>query len=207
MSPRSRTALARTKPFDVRRLELLEAGERIFLAKGITRASIDDIAAAAGVAKGTFYLYFASKEALVRALRERWVEFIQTRIAAGEGRVPRHDWPARLSAFIESGVRAYFEQVALHDVLFHDHDFHPTDEEGDTLSDNKVVRDLAEFLRAGTAARAWRLRDPKMTAVMLFHALHGGTDYVIAHKKRVDDKQALLIAQLDEFFKRALAIG
>src|SRR5688572_5514304 len=91
---------SRTKPADVRRLEILDAGERVFLAKGVARASVDDIVAAAGVAKGTFYLYFASKEALVHALRERWVESIQERVAEAEARVPRDDWARRLSTWI-----------------------------------------------------------------------------------------------------------
>jgi AcrR family transcriptional regulator len=47
---------------------LLEAAERLFLERGIGDVSIDDITHGAGVAKGSFYRYFPSKEALVRAL-------------------------------------------------------------------------------------------------------------------------------------------
>ena len=195
---------SRTKPADVRRLEILDAGERVFLAKGVARASVDDIVAAAGVAKGTFYLYFASKEALVHALRERWVESIQARIAAAEARVPRDDWAARLSSRMEAGTLAYFAQLDLHQVLFHGDDFHPCDDDSMSLSNNLVVADLTEFLRAGAAAAAWRVRDPELLAVMLFHAIHGGTDFVVAQKKRVDKKQ--LVADLREFCRRALEL-
>jgi AcrR family transcriptional regulator len=56
---------------------LLAAAEQLFLARGIEDVSIDDITRQTGVAKGSFYRYFASKEALVRALlapaRERVV--------------------------------------------------------------------------------------------------------------------------------------
>ena len=44
----------------------------------------------------------------------------------------------------------------------------------------------------------------RLLAVMLFHSLHGGTDFVVAQKKRVDKKR--LIADLDEFCRRALEI-
>jgi AcrR family transcriptional regulator len=196
---------SRTKPADVRRLEILDAGERVFLAKGVAKASVDDIVAAAGVAKGTFYLYFASKEALVHALRERWVESIQARVAEAEARVPRDDWAKRLSTWIEAGTLAYFARIDVHDVLFHGDDFHPCADGPMSLSNNKVVVDLTEFLRSGAAAGAWRVRDPKLLAVMLFHALHGGIDFVVAQKKRVDKKQ--LIADLDEFFRRALELA
>jgi AcrR family transcriptional regulator len=47
---------------------LLVAAEQLFLARGIEDVSIDDITRAAGVAKGSFYRYFPSKEALVRSL-------------------------------------------------------------------------------------------------------------------------------------------
>jgi AcrR family transcriptional regulator len=47
---------------------LLEAGERIFAERGYHAARVDDIVKAARTSHGTFYLYFASKEDLFRAL-------------------------------------------------------------------------------------------------------------------------------------------
>lgn len=46
------------------RRRLLEAGAEHFARDGLERASVDAIAIAAGYAKGTFYNYFDSKEAL-----------------------------------------------------------------------------------------------------------------------------------------------
>src|SRR5262245_22077947 len=40
---------------------ILEAARKIFAKKGFNTATVDDIAAAAGVAKGTIYLYYESK--------------------------------------------------------------------------------------------------------------------------------------------------
>ena len=47
---------------------LLKAGVALFLDSGIEQASIDDIARAAGMAKGNFYRYFDDKGALVAAI-------------------------------------------------------------------------------------------------------------------------------------------
>jgi AcrR family transcriptional regulator len=47
--------------------EILEAGFREFAEKGFDAARLDNVAARAGVAKGTLYLYYGSKEALFEA--------------------------------------------------------------------------------------------------------------------------------------------
>lgn len=50
----------------VRRGELLDAALRVFCTSGIAGASVEEITAAAGVAKGTFYLYFGQDRAYQR---------------------------------------------------------------------------------------------------------------------------------------------
>jgi AcrR family transcriptional regulator len=47
---------------------LLDAGMRVFAEKGFHAARVDDIVRAARTSHGTFYLYFANKEDLLRAL-------------------------------------------------------------------------------------------------------------------------------------------
>ncbi len=51
-----------------RRGELLDAARDVFVEKGFAAASVDDIVARAGVARGTFYLYFQDKRAVFEAL-------------------------------------------------------------------------------------------------------------------------------------------
>ncbi len=50
------------------RAALLQAGESLFAAQSVEAVSIDDIVAAADVAKGSFYNHFADREALARAI-------------------------------------------------------------------------------------------------------------------------------------------
>ena len=57
---------------EVRRQALVDAAVAVFSAKGVSAASVDDIVRAAGVAKGTFYLYFATKDDASTRLRRRW---------------------------------------------------------------------------------------------------------------------------------------
>jgi AcrR family transcriptional regulator len=67
---------------------ILDAGRHVFAEKGFARASVDSIAEAAGVAKGTVYLYHPSKEALyfatLRAGLEELSREIRARVEAEE---------------------------------------------------------------------------------------------------------------------------
>lgn len=53
---------------DERAPEILEAALACFAQKGFAATRMDDIAARAGITKGTIYLYFDSKEAVFKAL-------------------------------------------------------------------------------------------------------------------------------------------
>ncbi|WP_267379215.1 TetR/AcrR family transcriptional regulator [Bacillus sp. GM_Baccil_2] len=50
------------KEYEERRKEILETAERLFLTKGFTKTTVNDILKEIGIAKGTFYHYFKSKE-------------------------------------------------------------------------------------------------------------------------------------------------
>jgi TetR/AcrR family transcriptional regulator, fatty acid metabolism regulator protein len=56
---------------------ILDEAEKLLAEKGYHDTSIDEIAAHAGVAKGTLYQHFSSKEALIMALLERNVELLE----------------------------------------------------------------------------------------------------------------------------------
>jgi AcrR family transcriptional regulator len=53
---------------DARPSEILEAALSVFAERGYAATRMDDIAARAGVTKGTIYLYFESKDAVFRSL-------------------------------------------------------------------------------------------------------------------------------------------
>lgn len=53
---------------DARIPEILDAALACFAEKGFAGTRMDDVAARAGITKGTIYLYFESKEALFKAL-------------------------------------------------------------------------------------------------------------------------------------------
>lgn len=64
----SRRAKAAPAAAPERRAAILAAAQTCFWRSGIRRTAIEDVALEAGLAKGTIYLYFASKEELFAAL-------------------------------------------------------------------------------------------------------------------------------------------
>lgn len=52
--------------------ELLQKATELFRTQGFHATSVDDVCAAAGVTKGTFFHYFKSKEALAQVCLEEW---------------------------------------------------------------------------------------------------------------------------------------
>jgi len=56
------------------KIRLLNAALARFRERGYTDTTVEDLCRAAGVTKGTFFHYFASKEALARAAIQHWNE-------------------------------------------------------------------------------------------------------------------------------------
>lgn len=63
-----------TKKGKETRNQIIEASEQLFMEKSVNKVTINEIVKRAGIAKGTFYLYFDSKETLV------W-HFIDTKLS------------------------------------------------------------------------------------------------------------------------------
>jgi AcrR family transcriptional regulator len=59
---------------EVRRAEILEVAQRLFYQKGYGQTSIQDIITEIGIAKGTFYHYFNSKQDLLDGMIERMID-------------------------------------------------------------------------------------------------------------------------------------
>src|SRR3712207_4184359 len=65
------------------RLRILAAAERLFAARGVAGVTMDDVAAAAGVGKGTLYRRFVDKGGLAVALLDQRERELQQAILTG----------------------------------------------------------------------------------------------------------------------------
>ena len=172
----------RTKPPEERRVELMNAAQRLFLEQGVGPATIEQITSRADVAKGTFYLYFSSKDDILAALRERFAQELLASIEAAIEARPKEDWKGKLATWARSGVAGYLDSMRLHDIVFYES--RPPTREG--LVNNAIIDHLYELLRDGSEAGVWEIDDPRFTAVFLFSGLHGVVDHASANEKRLN---------------------
>jgi AcrR family transcriptional regulator len=192
--------MTRTKPAEQRRADLLAAGQALFLTKGITATSLEDITSSAGVSKGLFYLYFRTKEDLVLALQNQFALEFAEQIRATADAEP--DWTAKLDACVQTSFQYHRDLHDLHEVLFH-HAAHagvPHDHETKPNPITVVIRDI---LAGGVAAGAFDVEDPETTAVLCYASMHA-FDPDFHGGPQPPDAQLVLAAK--QLFRRAAGV-
>lgn len=97
-----------------RRQQILDAAQQLFLTKGYETATVEDVLAAVGIAKGTLYHHFRSKEAILEAIVARTCEQVAQRaLQAAQATKDAHlPAPQRLMAVL-AAARADQEDIDL----------------------------------------------------------------------------------------------
>ena len=107
------TTIKDTRARNERYTELLAIARAILAEKGFEATTVSEIVTRAGVAQGTFYLYFPSKIALIAALNQEMNEHI---VAAVRKATSQAQTAAEVVA---KGVTAAFEQLEHYRDILH----------------------------------------------------------------------------------------
>lgn len=178
---------------EARKREIVEAAERLLQAHG-ARVRVEDVVREAGVAKGTFFLYFPTWDDLLETVRQRLVaEFDAAYPLPTEVDGPV-DWPAVVAAHAEGFIDFAAARQGIGQALFHS-DF----AERRTMADNAIVR-LSAVIRAGQEAEAFGPVDPEPTARLMFAAIDEAGRAVAGGADR-----AAIVAALQTLLRRTLA--
>ncbi|MCU0476144.1 MAG: TetR/AcrR family transcriptional regulator [Anaerolineae bacterium] len=98
-----------------RKQDILQAAAMVFTRDGLATARMDDVAQAAGISKGTVYLYYPSKEVLIEALVARLfmpLDVALEALLAGEGGAL-----VRLRGYGEAVIGAFADAAPLHPLI------------------------------------------------------------------------------------------
>ena len=156
------------KPQEERRADLLDAAAAIFSRDGVADAKVEDITEYANVSKGTFYLYFESKDVAAAAV---WRRHIDEFIRLGEVILADESMAigARLVKVFESLMQFTLEHAALHRNLY-------GTAGADTVkssANQRLIALIGQAAQHGVELGELRCDQPELLASTLFHGLCG----------------------------------
>jgi AcrR family transcriptional regulator len=171
---------------DAFRNSLREAAERVFVRSGFVTAKMTDIAAVAGVAVGTLYNYFDSKEEIFAEIFLVRSRELHDRLQPG---LATPDPLARL----ESTVRTCFEYMDRHGALFAlfverggtaEYDVQRLGGDVCEAEYTRFLRLLTDVVEAAVAAGELRRDVPVATIVALLSGAMNGAVYAWLKRRR-----------------------
>lgn len=164
-TPAPLTRLLPTEPEDAGREAFLAAAVQLMNSRGYRGASVDDIAAALKVTKGSFYHHNTAKEELVAAAFERSYEVAQ-RALAWSASLPGDEW-RRIASFAALLTR---HQVSENGPFLRAHlvGALPQPARGEVVARFDVLIDeVAGRIQLGIAEGALRPVEPRVAAYMI----------------------------------------
>jgi TetR/AcrR family transcriptional regulator, transcriptional repressor for nem operon len=150
----------------VRRDQILDAAEQVLLTRGLGAATMADVADAAGIAKGTVYLYFGSKADLLAGMRARHVERFIDALAGALTGSARAKPVTSLNRFIEQFFDYGMAHRRMHHLLFHEAGF----SEDDAFAGVRHL--LSDFIAKGMADGYFARADVGMLSGFVLSGLH-----------------------------------
>lgn len=155
-----------------RRLQILAAAREVFAKRGYARATVDDIALEAGVARGTFYLYFEDKRAVFSALIDGFAEQITEAIVRIVTDDPERPVAEQVLENIVAILRVCLAERSLTKILFTDAvGVDPEFERKLGAFYDVVVQLLTESLKEGQSLGIVADGEPRVLAYLSIGAL------------------------------------
>ena len=151
---------------------------------GSDAGSIADITGRAGLAKGTFYLYFESRNGLLEALR---ADVAAAAVEAFEHIQPpdsAEDWPACLDRLVDGALDFFFENWELHDLLSREPHEHSA-EKGEWPLIGTLHGRLEQLVSAGVEAGAL-VADIEVAPALVFELLLHAAGHLLSDGADVD---------------------
>jgi AcrR family transcriptional regulator len=184
----------RRQPPEVRREQLLDAAEEVLLDRGLRATTVADVAEAAGVAKGTMYLYYGSKDDLLVALRSRYLDQVTAALTQPPGKPVLERIRRMIFGMFDFGTTHH----ELHHLLFHEAGF----SEDDVFVN--IREQFKELIEEGVETGELREQDVQMASVFVVNGVHGALVYG-THSPRLSRRRAA--TEVADLVAHALASG
>ena len=197
-----------------RRQQIIAASKRVFVSKGVSKATIKDIAEEAELSPGTLYIYFKNKDELYSALSIRMLKHLNVRLQRVKER-KQMSHAQRITAVKEALCEAYKIDPPVFVTLSHLQASETLDNISPELLDQimglsrQSLDTLAGIFEEGVEAGSLLDRDPQKVALILW-SLFSGLVLWEESKRALDPRKDFLMPTLDmafEIFGRGIAKG
>jgi AcrR family transcriptional regulator len=155
---------------ETRRDELLDAATELLQRRPLAEVKVSDITEAAGTSKGTFYTYFATKEALYTALKERYLDGLVAVMDDARRTAGSPDWRAQMDAAIPAIVAYMYDTDELIEVWEREGS-QPDQPDVFLMGTSRIASQLAAEIGEEAAAGRLRCDDPLAAAMLIVHAI------------------------------------
>jgi AcrR family transcriptional regulator len=197
---------ARQLRADDTRARLFAAASELFATRGYHATTVDAIAKRAGVAKGTFFVHYATKDAVITDLVR-----IQTRMAkkARAAALPEGPLAALRAAVMMLGEQAGFSREVSRAVLSATLENAHVSGDADALFDEvfvDMITDARAAIAAGELGRSSRPRDGELLARALMASYLGAALHFTSSRKSgplLETLAPLVDANIEGFMEAA----
>jgi len=155
---------------------ILNATRELLFEKGLTAASINQIAKRAEIGVGTIYFYYRNKEELFATLQEEGLQLLHQKIMEAGSRTDGA--PQRLTGMAQAYLdfsehhKRYFDIISYFlsqpEVMFSVEVKRKVDRQGD-----RIIADVEAVIRTGLEDGSFRNVEPRKSAIMFWATLHG----------------------------------
>ena len=191
-----------------RRAAILDAARSVLFSQGIAQTTMDDVAAAAELSKGTIYLYFQSKETLLAALLQEGLTLLVKQLEAAYGAGQPLPAVTRLRRL----ARAYFDFFQAHPHYYRllmaldrrqfQESVEPDMYRQILIRSTRGLTYVVQAIEQGVAEGDFHTENPREAASVIWATLHG-VYIILEHPLR----REMVAADLEQLYQAALELA
>lgn len=192
----------------IRKNEIIQASEELFLAQGYEATTVEHILQRTGLSKGGFYHHFKSKDDVLMVILDRITDEtiqIAQEIADKQG----ISAPEKFALFFRQQMELKMPKANMIRAFYEERDQNPQFHKHNAMIWNKYVPVITQIVRQGINEGSMTVKYPEETVQLLFGAIaslydlyHFGTDDV-----NMTDEMRRYIEALEEIFSKAFGIA
>jgi AcrR family transcriptional regulator len=191
-----------TKDREVRKSELIEAAETLFREEGYRQTSVSDIVKKVGVAQGTFYYYFQSKDDILNAVVDHYIDIYRRSL---EWLLARDDMdPCRKIEIVANTALAMHKYDPRLAEFLHAEENLATHQRYMMKSISVVIPLITAIVGQGKEAGIFDLRYPRESVEMLVYAFMYLEDAVALSED--DERYRDMIQAAEDILTRVLGV-